>query len=324
MNEDRKSRMVGPVICLRTIRTQDGAMDLVKQRRHLRWLIDQGINEGNGVIMFAGGGSEGYFYSDEEWTAAVTMLAEECKGRVPSLAGIFELSATQCARKARYCEEIGIDFIQVQPPHYMVPLDDEVFHHFQIINDAADVGILLYNAPWAMPRPGYEFTPPILERLIELENVVALKWSSWDMRNFFTVGRLFTGEINLIDNQPPFVLSIPIKLGFKGFLNSQGNCAPRLALHIWDLWKNKKYEEYEELIMKMYVDPNLRIHMPEELQWRGMGEGPLARLGIEAMGLKMGPPFPAQLPLSEAFQKNFMEAYEKSGIAEWVDWKEDE
>ena len=322
MNSDRSSLMVGPVICLRTIRTEDGKMDLDKQRRHLKWLLDQGINYGNGVIMFAGGGSEGYFYSEEEWKSAVDLLAEECKGRVPSLAGIFELSATEAARKAKYCEKIGIDFIQVQPPHYIVPTDDEVFTHFQIISDAADVGIVLYNSPWAMPRPGYEFHPAIMERLIKLDNIAALKWSSWDMRNYFTVAKLFTDEINLINNQPPFVLSLPIKLGFKGFLNAHGNCAPRLALHIWDLWKNKKYDEFDELMLKMYINPTLKINMPEEIQWRGMGEGPLARLGMEAMGLKMGPPFPAQVPLGKAFVKNFMEGYKKSGIHDWVDWKE--
>ena len=63
MSTARKGKLVGPVICLRTFRTEDGKLDLKKQRRHLRWLLDQGINEGNGVIMFAGGGSEGYFLS---------------------------------------------------------------------------------------------------------------------------------------------------------------------------------------------------------------------------------------------------------------------
>jgi 4-hydroxy-tetrahydrodipicolinate synthase len=322
MSTTRKEALVGPVICLRTFRTEDGKLNLDKQRRHLRWLLDQGINKGNGVIMFAGGGSEGYFLSPEEWKASVDLLAEECKGRAPSMAGIFELSATECAKKAAYCASLEIDFVQVQPPHYMVPTDDEVVFHYQIINEAADVGIVLYNAPWAMPRPGYEFTPPVLEQLIELKNVEGLKWSSWDMRNYVACARLFADEINFINNQPHFVLSLPIKLGFTGFLNAHGNCAPRLALHIWELWKNKQYDAYDEFILKMYVDPGLQVHMPEEFRWRGMGEGPLARLGLEAMGCKMGPPFPAQRPLSEAFVKNFMEGYEKSGIAEWVDWQD--
>lgn len=318
----RRSKLVGPVIVPRTFRTDEGQLDLEKQRRHLSWLLDQGINEGNGVIMLAGGGSEGYFLSDDEWKACVDLLAEECQGRVPSMAGIFELSAREAAKKAAYCADIGIDFVQIQPPHYMVPTDDEVFYHFKMVNDAADVGIMLYNAPWAMPRPGYEFTPPIVDRLIQLENVEGIKLASWDMRNYVALARLFATDISFITNQPPFVLSLPIKLGFTGFINSHGNLAPRLVLHMWDLWKKKKYDEYDDLILKMYVDPHLRIHMPEEVQWRGMGEGPLARLGMETMGCKMGPSFEAQQPLSEAFVKNFAEGYEKSGLAEWVDWED--
>ena len=126
-----------------------------------------------------------------------------------------------------------------------------------------------------MPKRSYEFTPPLFERLTGLENVGGVKWSSHDMRNCVTCLRLFAEEFKFINNQPHFVLSLPIKLGMTGFINAHGNCAPRLVHHIWDLWRNRKYDE---LILKMYVDPQLQGHMPEEVQWRGMGEGPLARL----------------------------------------------
>ena len=323
MSKTRKERLVGPVIAVRTFRTDDGKLDLEKQRRHLRWMIDQGITEGNGVVMGAGGGGEGYFLDDAQWRAIMELTADECKGRVPSIAGIWELSASEAARKAEFCARLGIDFVQVQPPHYMVPTDEEVFHHFKAINDAADVGIICYNAPWAMPQPGYEFTPPLLERLLSLENVEGVKWCSYDMRNYVTCLRLFAGKLNFINNQPPFVLSLPIKLGMTGFINGHGNVAPRLVLHIWDLWQNKRYDEYDELILRMYVDPVLRVHMPEELRWRGMGEGPLARLDMETAGLKMGPSFPAQQPLGEEFAKDFREGFAQSGLADWVDWKEE-
>jgi len=176
VNEARKKKLVGPVIALRTFRTDDGKLNLEKQRRHLRWLIDQGITEGNGVVMGAGGGGEGYFMDDSEWRAVVELTAEECRGRVPCIAGIFELSARAAARKAKIAADLGMDFVQLQPPHYMVPTDDEVFHHYKLVNDAADIGIMCYNSPWAMPKPGFELTPPLLERLMKLENVVGVKW----------------------------------------------------------------------------------------------------------------------------------------------------
>ena len=59
MRESRKRRLVGPVIALRTFRTDNGKLDLDKQRRHLQWMIGQGIVEGSGVVMGAAGGGEG-------------------------------------------------------------------------------------------------------------------------------------------------------------------------------------------------------------------------------------------------------------------------
>jgi len=53
-----------------------------------------------------------------------------------------------------------------------------------------------------------------------------------------------------------------------------------------------------------------------------MGEGPLARLGMECAGLQMGPSFPAQQPLTAAFVEDYRQSYDRSGLAQWVDWKE--
>ena len=65
--------------------------------------------------MLAAGGSEGYFMSDEEWKAQVKMGAEVCKGRVPSVAGVFELSATEAVKRAQYAADVGCDFVQIAP-----------------------------------------------------------------------------------------------------------------------------------------------------------------------------------------------------------------
>ena len=167
--------------------------------------------------MVAVGGSEGYFMSQAEWEAQVSMAAEVSGGRVPIIAGIFELSAREAAKKAQFASRVGCDFVQVAPPHYMSPTNAEVYEHFKYINDAADIGIMIYSTPWAMPQPGWEFNPSVLGRLAELENVDGIKWSSFDMSNFITVMRLFADKMHFIINNTGKVLSLGIKLGGKGF-----------------------------------------------------------------------------------------------------------
>jgi dihydrodipicolinate synthase/N-acetylneuraminate lyase len=266
--------------------------------------------------------------NDDEWRRIVQMAAEVCGGRATSMVGIFDLSATAAAKKAQFCEEVGIDFVQVAPPHYEVPSDDEAFSHYQAINDAADVGIALYNTPWAMPKPGWEFTPPLIERLVGLRNVEGLKIGTHsDTAHVVRCTLLFADEINFISNsatnQFSATLSLPIKLGMKGFIHSDGNVAPRLSLHMWDLWQNRRYDEYDELVLKLYVSAMVNIHPRSNSSWATMGEGPAARKGLEAMGMKVGPPFPAQQAVPESHIEAARERLAETGIMEWVDWKDE-
>ena len=313
---------MGVVGALLTFTYEDFSINLDKQRRHLDWVINQGLVEGSAVILIVAGGSEGYFMSNEEWEAEVVMAVETAAGRVPLCAGIFELSAREAVRKAKFCADHGVDFIQVTPPHYMVPTDAEVLYHYQMVNDAADIGIMIYATPWAMPQPGWDLSPKLLDKMVELENIEGLKWRSFDFSNYITVARLFADRISLIDNQLN-TLSLSPKLGFKGFINSDGSVAPRLVLHLWKLWQEKKYDEFDQLMLKLYIDPFLGVNRPEDITWKSMGEGPFIRLKAESLGMKMGPSFPAQLPMSEDSVRQRLDAVRKSGLLEWVDWKEE-
>src|SRR6187200_3377398 len=99
---DRRQQLVGPVGALRTFTFDDFTPDLAKQAFHLDWVIRQGITTGNGCLMVAAGGSEGYFLSDDEWRDQVRVAAEVADGRVPIIAGIFELSAREAVAKAEF------------------------------------------------------------------------------------------------------------------------------------------------------------------------------------------------------------------------------
>ena len=93
----------------------------------MRWLIENGVTNGLGVILIAGGSGEGYFLDDEEWFRLAEVLVEESQGKVPTMIGVFETSARRAAAKARHASDVGLDYIQMAPPHYMGPSEDEVF-----------------------------------------------------------------------------------------------------------------------------------------------------------------------------------------------------
>ena len=318
MTSSRKDKLKGIVLSLPTFNDDKFNLRLDREARHIRWLLDQGLNDTNCVLLIAGGLGEGYFMDDDEWRAMADTVVESTEGKVPTAIGLFELSARRAAKKAKYAADVGIDFLQFAPPHYMVPSDDDVFGHYKYVNDAADVGIMAYNIPWAMPGGGFEFRAPLIDRLLELENFVGFKWSSFQIKHYADMLRLYADKLSFINNGG--ILSLGPRLGMRGFVDFQANVAPRLSLHRWELTQQKKFDELDRLDLEMRIDPFVKTVRPEEQSGGGMGEGPTARLRLKALGMDAGPPFPAQAPLSQPYIDAYLRATDASGVREWVDW----
>ena len=319
MANSKRDKLVGVVVSLPTFNDDSYNLLLKRERRHIQWLIEHGMVEGNGVLMIAGGLGEGYFLDDEEWRAMADCLVEATEGRVPTCIGVFELSARRAAKKARYAADLGIDFLQFAPPHYMVPSEDDVFGHFKYVHDTADIGIMGYNIPWAMPKPGFEYGESLLNRFLDLENVLGIKWSSHDIQHYAKILRLFADKFNFINNGG--ILGLGPRLGVKGFIDFQANVAPALSIKKWELIKAGNFEELEKIELQR-LDAMVRVVHPEEVSWSGVGEGPTARLRLRVLGLDPGPHFPAQAPVSDAYIRGYERATAASGILEHVEWDE--
>jgi len=307
----RRDRLQGIVVSVPTPCNSKFEIEHGKLGDHIAWLVESGIREGTGVVMAAGGIGEGYFLSSDEHRGVMKTLVDAAGGRVPTMTGVFELSTRAAVERARFAEDAGIDFLQVNPPHYMKPSDDEVFRHVQMINDAADVGIMVYNTPWAMPQ-GYEITPELLARLAELESVMGVKWASFDMGNFLRGLRLFANRFNFIDNQLAF--SIGHMLGMKGFISFIANFAPELEIRLWGLLQRREYERYNEEYGRTHFDPFAELRHPEEPSWSGVGEGSIGKAVMEIAGKPFGPPFPPQVELPKAEKERLRRAYVKAGV----------
>ena len=314
----RRDKLQGVVISLPTFCDNDYNLLLDRQRTHIGWLIEQGMVEGTAVLMGSAGLGEGYFLGDDEFERIVDVLAEEAAGRVPTMVGVFELSAREAAKKATYAARAGIDIVQLALPHYMAPSEDDVFGHFQYVNDHADIAIMAYNTPWAMPKPEFELSAGLLERFIELEHVVGVKWASHDINHYLAILRQFADRFNFIDNM--VIFSLGFRLGMKGFIWPRANAAPRLGLRWWDMIRSERFDDFDKEFLRMQFDPFVTVVAPEAQAWVGMGEGPTARLALEVMSLDSGPPFPAQATPPDEYMESARRAMESSGILDWVDW----
>ena len=271
----------------------------------------------DGVLLIAGGVGETYMLEDDEFRRLADLLVEEVDGRVPTMVMVHELGVRRAAGKVKYAADAGIDFVLLSPPHYSLPTEDDIFLHKKYVNDAADIGIVLYNSYWVMPNPGYEFTPGLLKRLAELDNIVGIKWSASSVPAWIGMQKRFGDRFVFIQNM--FVFGEGPRYGMNGFIDLFGNAAPRFSLHMWDLMKRGKYAEYAEAHRKYQFDPALLPGTPEE-SFSGVGDGQHAMMILKLLGLDAGPAFPGQAGPPQAhidYQRRIIEA---SGMLDWVDW----
>ena len=318
MDSSWRERLVGPVVSLPTFCDDDYNLLLDRQRIHIRWLKDQGIKEGNGILLIAGGVGETYMLHDEEFNVLADLVVEEAAGEVPTMVMISELGARRAAMKARYAAEAGVDYILLSPPHYSLPTEDDIFLHHQYVNDAADIGIMVYNSHWVMPGPGYEYSARLFERFADLEHIVSVKWSASNLNHWLGMQKHFGDRFNFIQNQMMF--SLGARYGMKGFIDMYGNAMPRFSIHLWELLKAGKYVEFDEVFGKHRIDPFLRLARPGDPTWSSVADGWWALTSLRLLGLDAGPAFPGQAPPSPAFEKQMRGVLEDSGMKEWVDW----
>ena len=76
---------------------------------------------------------------------------------------------------ARHAEAVGADYIVVHAPalHFFKAHDETLLGYYQTISDNVDIGMAL----WSHPASGYLMSPELCNRLADLENVVAIKYS---------------------------------------------------------------------------------------------------------------------------------------------------
>jgi 4-hydroxy-tetrahydrodipicolinate synthase len=154
--------------------TADGSIDY----NACKSVIDHQISSGvHGLII---GGSTGEFYalSKAERLAQFTFANDYIAGRVPWIAGVNDMLATESYAYAGAAKEAGADAMLVAAPPYSLPDESELAAHVIRIDEAADLPIILYNYPG---RTGVEMGTSFMNQVADRKNIVAIKESSGDV-----------------------------------------------------------------------------------------------------------------------------------------------
>ncbi|WP_243302480.1 4-hydroxy-tetrahydrodipicolinate synthase [Geothrix oryzisoli] len=209
----------GLAVALATPFTASGEVDLPAYRKLVRHVVAGGAD----FLVPLGSTGEAATILDAERDAIISTCLEEAGGH-PVVVGTGHNATRQAAAMTKRAQALGAQGALVVTPYYNKPTPDGLVAHFAAVAEAAPgLPIIAYNVPG---RTGLNVTPPVLARLWENPQVVAVKESSGNLAQIAEIVRqLPKGKVLLSGDDNLAVAAIAV--GASGLISVLGNALPR-------------------------------------------------------------------------------------------------
>lgn len=148
------------------------AIDEAGMRDNIRhWIEDLGIDG----LFIAGKQGEFFSMSIEERKRSFEISVDATRKGGATIMSCSDQNMDVVIDLARHAQKVGADYIVVHAPilHFHKAQDETIYEYYKTIASKVDIGIAL----WSHPDSGYLLSPELCNKLADIENVVAIKYS---------------------------------------------------------------------------------------------------------------------------------------------------
>jgi 4-hydroxy-tetrahydrodipicolinate synthase len=239
----------------------------------------------NGCHGVGPNGSLGEYSSltDDERRAVAKTAIDAVKGRGIVVVGVHGVGAHQARHWAEAAAEDGADGVLCLPPTLYRANPGEVIDHFTAV---ASVGlpVMVYNNPFDTK---VDLTPAILKEIAQLDNVVAVKEFSGDVRRVTEIREAAPG-LTVVAGADDVLLE-SVLMGATGWFAGFPNVFPAESVRLFDLALQGKVADakvmYEKMVGAFRWDS--RVEFVQAIKY-----------GMDFVGRYGGPCRPPRGPLS--------------------------
>ncbi|GAA1550459.1 dihydrodipicolinate synthase family protein [Kribbella hippodromi] len=222
--------------------------DLDKYAEHCRWVVE------NGCRGVGPNGSLGEYSSltDDERRAVARTAIEAVGDDGIVVVGVHGPGSHQARSWAEKAAEDGADGVLCLPPTMYRANRGEVISHFTEVAKAG-LPVMVYNNPLDTK---VDLTPDVLAELAQIENVVAVKEFSGDVRRILEIREL-APDLAVIAGADDLTLEA-LLMGATGWFAGFPNVFPKESVRLFELATQGKLEEaralYEPLVASFRWD----------------------------------------------------------------------
>jgi 4-hydroxy-tetrahydrodipicolinate synthase len=226
---------------------RDGAVDEAAFVR----LVERQIEGGVHGLVPAGTTGESATLSHAEHRRVVELCVKTAAGRVPVIAGAGSNSTEEAIELTRHAKSVGADAVLMVTGYYNRPSQEGLFRHYEAVNAAVDMPVLVYNVPG---RTAVDVSNETLARVSKLANVIGVKDASGDVSRV-SFQRLMCGEDwVLLSGDDPTALGY-MAHGGHGCISVTANVAPVACAALFNACLAADYERARTL-----QDRLIRLH----------------------------------------------------------------
>ncbi len=223
---------------------KDGRFDEETFRKLIRRQIESGID----CIVPCGTTGEAATMDLDEYERVVGVAVEECKTKVPVLAGAGTNNTKKVIELAKIAISAGADAILSVAPYYNKPTQEGLYQHYKTIAENITVPLVLYNVPG---RTSVNILPQTVVRLSEIDNIVGIKEASGSLNQVSEIIENAKEGFSVISGDD--FLTLPMmSIGGSGVISVSANVAPDLVARQYDAFVEGDLEEAKTLHHKLF------------------------------------------------------------------------
>jgi 4-hydroxy-tetrahydrodipicolinate synthase len=178
---------------------------------------------------------------------------------IPFLINIAEGSTKVAIELAHKAQAAGAHGLMLLPPMMYKPTDAETVDFFKDVAQDTDLPILMYNNPVDYK---IEITIPMIEQLLKLDNIQAIKESTRDVSNVTRMRNAFGDDIKVLCGVDTLAME-EIVMGADGWVAGLVSAFPAETVAIYRLVKAGRIEEARAIhrwflpILELDINPQL-------------------------------------------------------------------
>ncbi|WP_379388207.1 dihydrodipicolinate synthase family protein [Paenibacillus septentrionalis] len=292
-----KEQLKGIYVLAITPFTEDGsAIDEAALARNINHYIEAGAH---GVVV---GGTYAEYPSMtvEERKTLFRYAVKAVAGRVPLLCCTAASGTEEAIMLTKAAKEYGASGVMVTPPYVSEVRPADIAYHFQLLNDAVDFPIFIYNSA----SIGVHLSPEEIKGLADLSNVAGVKQGATDLHALVRT-QAYSGEkIAVMCGSDGLALGA-IASGLAGCTSTNANF---MTSEFVSLYEEVKAGRNEEAIRRYYSWQPIR-----ELA-KKYGQPAMVKAALEVVGLPSGPVRAPFRSLDETAKAEIRQTLKEVGI----------